>query len=171
MKGVIYLKKNVWTVLQNLLLDGISYKKITVNMICQHSTIHRSTFYRLFTDKYDLLEYGINILWREYFRMDSYVQLTHPFQTAATFLNRSMAKYIIKAQMNDLVFLEEVQRITFKKISTVYKETFSIDYFLAGYIVTTIEYIESACKENQNENTLEEKDALFYRLIVKNYFE
>jgi AcrR family transcriptional regulator len=39
------------------LLEDRNFKKITVNDICQHSMISRSTFYLHFEDKYSLLRY------------------------------------------------------------------------------------------------------------------
>ena len=39
------------------LLRKEAIEKITVDQICEEANVHRSTFYRYFTDKYDLLEY------------------------------------------------------------------------------------------------------------------
>ncbi|MCP0886098.1 TetR/AcrR family transcriptional regulator [Ligilactobacillus sp. WILCCON 0076] len=36
-------------------------EKITVEQICQQAGVHRSTFYRYFQDKYDLLRYAFDI--------------------------------------------------------------------------------------------------------------
>ncbi len=41
--------------LMNLLLTT-SFERITVDQICDEALLHRSSFYRYFHDKYDLLE-------------------------------------------------------------------------------------------------------------------
>jgi AcrR family transcriptional regulator len=41
------------------MLENQSFKKITVNDICQHAMISRSAFYLHFGDKYDLLRYCV----------------------------------------------------------------------------------------------------------------
>ena len=38
------------------LLEKSSFEKITVDQICEEALLHRSSFYRYFHDKYDLLE-------------------------------------------------------------------------------------------------------------------
>ena len=38
------------------LLETTDFKKITINDICHQASISRSTFYKLFKDKYDILE-------------------------------------------------------------------------------------------------------------------
>lgn len=38
------------------LLEEQQFEKITVNEICEEALLHRSSFYRYFRDKYDLLE-------------------------------------------------------------------------------------------------------------------
>ncbi|PWG00148.1 TetR/AcrR family transcriptional regulator [Levilactobacillus bambusae] len=40
------------------LVEKQSFESITITDICEESMLHRSTFYRYFTDKYDLL-YGV----------------------------------------------------------------------------------------------------------------
>ena len=39
------------------LLEKKSFEGITVNEICQEAMVHRTTFYKYFTDKYDLLRF------------------------------------------------------------------------------------------------------------------
>ena len=39
------------------LLEEIPFEKITLIQLCEHSLVPRSTFYRYFEDKYDLLYY------------------------------------------------------------------------------------------------------------------
>lgn len=43
----------------NKMVRRKSFDKITVDSICQEADIGRTTFYRYFTDKYDILEYSM----------------------------------------------------------------------------------------------------------------
>ena len=42
------------------LLEKNSFKSLTVDQICKEALMHRSSFYRYFSDKYDLLEQTLN---------------------------------------------------------------------------------------------------------------
>lgn len=42
------------------LLKHDAIEKITIEKICQEAGVHRSTFYRYFQDKYDLLHYSFD---------------------------------------------------------------------------------------------------------------
>ena len=44
------------------LLKHEAIEKVTVDQICQGAKVHRSTFYRYFTDKYDLMYYSFERL-------------------------------------------------------------------------------------------------------------
>nr|WEA36001.1 TetR/AcrR family transcriptional regulator [Staphylococcus aureus] len=44
------------------LLEQHLFQTITVNQICHNALVHRTTFYKHFYDKYDLLEYLFNQL-------------------------------------------------------------------------------------------------------------
>ncbi|MCM3022579.1 TetR/AcrR family transcriptional regulator C-terminal domain-containing protein [Heyndrickxia ginsengihumi] len=57
-------KKDIATALIAL-LDTQSFDSITVNDICDRGLIHRSTFYRHFQDKYSLLAYAIQLIYKE----------------------------------------------------------------------------------------------------------
>ncbi|MFC0233660.1 TetR/AcrR family transcriptional regulator [Vagococcus entomophilus] len=80
-----HTKQSVWLDTQTLLLANHPFKTVTINQICAASKIHRSTFYRLFLDKFDLLEFGIAQLWEDYFNCLTFEKLSTPFQTADGF--------------------------------------------------------------------------------------
>ncbi|MEY8441043.1 TetR/AcrR family transcriptional regulator [Lactobacillaceae bacterium 24-114] len=42
------------------LLESNSFERLTVDQICKEALLHRSSFYRYFRDKYDLLEQTLN---------------------------------------------------------------------------------------------------------------
>lgn len=52
-------KREIGNSLHNI-LEHTALEKITIDQICQEAQIHRSTFYRYFKDKYDLLEFVFN---------------------------------------------------------------------------------------------------------------
>lgn len=58
------MKKNILDSFMELLYKK-SFSTITVNDICQQALIHRSSFYRYYEDKYQLLEQVINIMGEE----------------------------------------------------------------------------------------------------------
>ena len=47
------------------LLHHEAVEKITVDQLCREADVHRSTFYRYFQDKYDLLHYVFQKIWLE----------------------------------------------------------------------------------------------------------
>ncbi|MDN5809217.1 MAG: TetR/AcrR family transcriptional regulator, partial [Staphylococcus equorum] len=49
------------------LLEKQPFSTITVNQICNEALVHRTTFYKHFYDKYDLLIYLITYLMKDYF--------------------------------------------------------------------------------------------------------
>lgn len=53
---VIKTKRALSESLFNLLSEKL-FSAITVNMICDKALVHRTTFYKHFYDKYDLLSY------------------------------------------------------------------------------------------------------------------
>ncbi|CAM4158138.1 TetR family transcriptional regulator [Erysipelothrix inopinata] len=55
-------QERVWNETLKMLLSGRDFDQLNVQDICNQSQIHRSTFYRLFDDKYSLFEYGIDTL-------------------------------------------------------------------------------------------------------------
>ena len=65
------------------LLEAKPFEKITVDQICNEALLHRSSFYRYFHDKYDLLEQLINTRINQIFdeadTEDDFLQLTISF--------------------------------------------------------------------------------------------
>ena len=65
------------------LLEQQLFQTITVNLICDNALVHRTTFYKHFYDKYDLLEYLFNQLTKDYFARISAIALTTHFKRLA----------------------------------------------------------------------------------------
>lgn len=83
---VIKTKKALSSSLLQLLEQQL-FQTITVNQICDNALVHRTTFYKHFYDKYDLLEYLFNQLTKDYFARDISDRLNHPFQTMSDTIN------------------------------------------------------------------------------------
>lgn len=49
------------------LLEEKEFSKLTIDQICDRSMVHRTTFYKHFHDKYELLEVLLNNLSEEFF--------------------------------------------------------------------------------------------------------
>lgn len=47
------------------LLENLPFEKITLTQLCEHSLVPRSTFYRYFEDKYDLLYYCLQTFFED----------------------------------------------------------------------------------------------------------
>ena len=63
------------------LLETTLFSSISVNQICENALIHRTTFYKHFYDKYDLLIYLITDLTKDYFSIDLKERINSPFST------------------------------------------------------------------------------------------
>ena len=55
-------KQEILALALRTLLKHEAVEKITVDQICREAKVHRSTFYRYFQDKYDLLQYAFGTL-------------------------------------------------------------------------------------------------------------
>lgn len=163
-------KMNIWKNTQKMLENGEKFNSLTIERICRESNIHRSTFYRLFMDKFNLLEFGIDLLWEEFFENTSVLTLKEPFSTAATFLENSDAQKIIIAQKSDLFILHQIKIITFRKLKSIYSVYLKSNQqeLLSGYILSCIDYIDDYCNNSVMSFSVKEKDALFKELVLDN---
>lgn len=101
---VIKTKKALSSSLLQLLEQQL-FQTITVNQICDNALVHRTTFYKHFYDKYDLLEYLFNQLTKDYFARDISDRLNHPFQTMSdTINNKEDLREIAEFQEEDAEF-------------------------------------------------------------------
>ena len=58
------------------------FTPLTVNKICKHASVHRTTFYKHFTIN-ELLKYLLKLTHDDYFATDIKERLNNPFQTLA----------------------------------------------------------------------------------------
>lgn len=125
---VIKTKKALSSSLLQLLEQQL-FQTITVNQICDNALVHRTTFYKHFYDKYDLLEYLFNQLTKDYFARDISDRLNHPFQTISdTINNKEDLRDIAEFQEEDAEFNKVLKMSALKLCITISKiiETVSI---------------------------------------------
>lgn len=108
------------------LLNELPFQKITVQLLCERALINRSTFYKYYTDKYDLLDRYLNKILQEFKQQvnvdfvvtnpsvtdDEHYQI--PFRNFTAFVYSKRTEYLIlwKAsierqpynEMTDLVY-------------------------------------------------------------------
>ena len=84
------------------LLDKKEFSGITVNQICEDALVHRTTFYKHFYDKYDLLIYLVTDLTNGFFSADISDRINKPFSTMfESFTNVKFLERISRKQEND----------------------------------------------------------------------
>lgn len=111
---VIKTKRALSESLFNLLSEKL-FSTITVNMICDKALVHRTTFYKHFYDKYDLLSYLITSLTKDYFEKDIRERIEAPFKSLSSFFDKPIEKIDIK-QRHDQQFMETVTAIFIQKL-------------------------------------------------------
>lgn len=97
------------------LLESTMFSSITVNMICDEALVHRTTFYKHFYDKYDLLSYLLQNITKDYFEKDLRDRIHQPFQSIATFIDFPITK-ISEKQKHDPKFFETGASILIEKL-------------------------------------------------------
>jgi AcrR family transcriptional regulator len=107
-------RKLIWEALLKLIAEK-GFTSITVNEICELAMVHRTTFYKHYEDKYDLLRQGIIGLFDEFASNSAPatkdVVLTHSFNTPPAQLarlfshaaeNQSTYKTLLSSEGNNL---------------------------------------------------------------------
>ena len=79
-------KQKLWNSLYDLLVEEKTiFSNISVRSIAKNAGVHHSTFYEYFSDKLDLLDYGLTLLMEEYNMIPIQERFMRPFQE----INRS----------------------------------------------------------------------------------
>ncbi|AJC95337.1 TetR/AcrR family transcriptional regulator [Staphylococcus hyicus] len=85
------------------LLQTQRYSKITINQICSEAKVHRTTFYKHFKDKNELLIHVFEAATQPYFKNDINKRMIQPFTCLEQTLNAPI-RDILKTQENDANF-------------------------------------------------------------------
>lgn len=167
------MKRDIWNTLYELLNEKNSFfKDIRIKDICEKGEFHRSTFYRHFKDKYDLLEYGLAILWKDYFDVQKTLRLINPFQSATEFYNNSKGRELFSKQLNDELFNEVATAFLVKRMTSDILNELEVTAnnklprdLLADFLVETIMTIDNWNKEQLTLITPEKLDEYYHVLV------
>lgn len=170
---VIKTKKALSTSLYEL-LEKRSFEVISVNQICNHAMVHRTTFYKHFYDKYDLLVYLFKLLTKDYFSTDLKERLNNPFQTIeATFTNKEELERIEKVQKDDVSFAKIFREFCVDIMKADIKENMhriSVDTAIQENLVfyiygSTLDGFMEWIKQEDIDWPASEIDAVFHKAI------
>ncbi len=152
--------------------DNQKFSEIRVREICDQSNIHRSTFYRHFEDKYQLLEFGLFILWSDFFELDDRAKFYTPFQAADEFYEESEAEKLINKNQSDDAFVQTVDNFFLKQMSASFKSILKEDSqqkipteLLARYVVGSIQTLDEWSFQNK-EFSSQELDHFYKELVL-----
>ncbi|WP_436862509.1 TetR/AcrR family transcriptional regulator [Staphylococcus caeli] len=156
------------------LLEKQSFTSITVNQICNEALTHRTTFYKHFYDKYDLLTYLITEITKDFFSMDIKERLTHPFSAMEQTLNdMDELKRVGDKQCDDKEFERTISNYFIRELQEDIKQNehrLSVDanvppelifYVYGSSLYGFLEWIH----ENHIDLSASEVDVLFQKLI------
>lgn len=163
----------IWEAFERLLMDNNQqFSDIRVGQICKVADIHRSTFYRHFEDKYQLLEYGLKKLWQDYFDLSKKARVYEPFQTAESFYTKSKGKKLINKHLSDDNFIEVVDHFFLEQMKAAVLDVLPQDIdlpkeLIALYTVTNIQVVEEWQKQEKLSLTAKELDDYYQQLVMK----
>lgn len=127
-----------------MLLQKQRFSKITINQICMEASVHRTTFYKHFKDKNELLMHVLDATTKPYFNNDVNKRMLEPFSCLEQTLNVVM-RDILKRQEDDPVFYKLLVQFFTQSINTdvqVYIKKLPKDqrfpYEVFGYVQTAI---------------------------------
>ncbi|GGI03909.1 TetR/AcrR family transcriptional regulator [Mammaliicoccus vitulinus] len=105
------------------LLTIKNFSDITVNEICEKSLIHRTTFYKHFMDKFDLLQYTLSENTKGFFKLDLYDRLHKPFQSMEkAFIDKLNDVFDKQMDNNDTAFIDELIKHFIEVFSKDFKD-------------------------------------------------
>lgn len=156
-----------------LLLEKEMFSNISVNKICENAQIHRTTFYKHFYDKYELLNYLLQLTHNAYFSIDIKERLNNPFQILADTFNRDEIARIELKQQGDKEFEKARHLYLIEFVKNEFKDNMhqieidnSVPSSLVFYVFGAV--LTSFLEWERNENatfTPKEMDELFHKLV------
>lgn len=127
------LKKTQYKIVQAMftLLEEESFNKITVNNIIEKVDINRSTFYRNFVDKYEVIEI-----------------MEDTFIKSSPFSNKEFVKSIINSVVLSKEPLDAYKAIYFMEENYDYVKIFLSENFPSSFKDKLITFLKSVVREN-----------------------
>lgn len=153
---------------------GSSFNSITVNQICEQAMVHRTTFYKHFEDKFDLLSLTMEHLMQNYLQMSTEERLKKPIQSLFKISDDGLFVKAMDNQKDDEVFgnfiakyIKELIKRDFleikKKGKTYPLPIELIEEFHAGVIGALITW----WFHQDKEVSAEQMDKYYYQMISK----
>lgn len=101
--------KLLWKSLFELMtISKMKYSSITVNQICDHAMVHRTTFYKHFENKDALLAVGFTKVHEEILKVPLIDRLSKPFQIMEQYVKDEEIGQIFDSQSFDEHFINRV---------------------------------------------------------------
>jgi len=157
-----YTKNRILQAFNKLIIHN-EFNEITVEMILAESKVSKSTFYRYFKDKYDVMNYNYKI------RLDSYSDnktfknwkdvienLYSSIQENTIRIHKSF-KYFGESSYYEFLYYYSIEVITRKTLKTLNKneltkgELFQISHFCSGMVWVTKEWESGYWELTPNE--------------------
>jgi AcrR family transcriptional regulator len=116
-------RKLIWNALLDL-MENRQFESLTVKEICDQAMVHRTTFYKHFEDKYQLLSYGLDEIRELLDQQNSKDRFFHPIQTIESIGHLRLFKIIWKSEKENNFFSSILQN---KADEALKKELHSIE--------------------------------------------
>ncbi|WP_155592224.1 TetR/AcrR family transcriptional regulator [Lysinibacillus cavernae] len=171
--------KLLWQSLYELMTDcKQKYSTITINQICDRAMVHRTTFYKHFEDKNDLLKVGIYQLGEEMEKIPINDRLTKPFKVLEQLLNHQVLGGILQVQMHDSQFMACIQTLNVKnqkeekhELYRLFNDSSIPEEIVIEFYSGIIEKLYIWWLKNSERVTAEEMDHYFHKMINQNVFD
>ncbi|WP_279526017.1 TetR/AcrR family transcriptional regulator [Staphylococcus gallinarum] len=177
---VVKTKKALKTGLFNL-LQKKEFKKLSIHDICDESIVHRTTFYRHYNDKYDLLFDLIDELTQDYVFKDIKNLIYSPFQSVYESFeeNRKNIEKIGKKQRHDSAFDKLILQFVINKLTENFNANIENIEMISSvpkgaYIhiyVSVIDGLSKWAETIDREVPIEELDNIYNDIIKIEYKE
>ena len=166
----------VQALLKLMLEDRIKLKDLTVNQICEEAMVHRSTFYKYYSDKYDLFFKEMSMLDISP-QISNGDRITTPFQFVEQQEHNETRQQITLLNEDDDYFNELRSRSVlnaFKRDLTVHLERKKVDVpieIMANIYEYTLSVLMTSWLKNGKKESPEEMDAKLKQLLNPVFFE
>ncbi|KOO51540.1 TetR/AcrR family transcriptional regulator [Viridibacillus arvi] len=170
--------KLLWEALEELLSQpGQEFNSITVNQICDKAMVHRTTFYKHFEDKYDLLYFGIEQFNEKYVKVGLEERVLKPFQSFEMVPNLELFDNIIQSNKNDEIFNnymnyrnKETLKYDFLELNNR-GENFSVPIeIIVEFYSGALSSLSAWWIQNGRKVPAKQMDQYFHEMINKEFF-
>ncbi|WP_289139381.1 TetR/AcrR family transcriptional regulator [uncultured Brevibacillus sp.] len=169
----------LWKALFDLMTEQmILFSKITVDQICERAMVHRSTFYKHFDDKFNLLEYGLNQLMERYWELPLEKRIVKPFFWSNEFFEGSESHKLVRTQQRDELFLDCMtnysMRLLKKDAFIFFQHSKTIDIpqdLLAEFHVSATIALSVWWRKDPERVSLTQLDQYFHKLVNEKIYD